>query len=72
MYPLTLGSNIGTTITSILAALTADADMIKSTMQISLCHLFFNITGIIIWYPIPFMRRLPIGAAKYLGTITAE
>jgi sodium-dependent phosphate cotransporter len=72
VYPLTLGSNIGTTITSMLAALTADADHIQDTMQISMCHLFFNITGIMIFYPMPFMRKIPISIAKALGTVTAK
>jgi sodium-dependent phosphate cotransporter len=72
VYPLTLGSNIGTTITSILAALTADADMIQYTMQIALCHLFFNISGILLFYPIPPLRRVPIRIAKCLGSITAK
>jgi sodium-dependent phosphate cotransporter len=72
VYPLTLGSNIGTTITSILAALTADANMIQYTMQIALCHLFFNLSGILLYYPIPPMRRLPIRIAKCLGTVTAK
>ena len=35
-----------------------------------LCHLFFNITGILIWYPIPFMRRVPINLARGLGRMT--
>jgi sodium-dependent phosphate cotransporter len=72
VYPLTLGSNIGTTVTSILAALTADANRIKYTLQISLCHLFFNITGILIFFPVPVMRQLPISFAKHLGSITAD
>jgi len=72
VYPLTLGSNIGTTVTSILAAFTADANMVRYTLQISLCHLFFNITGILIWYPVPFMRKLPIWLAKKLGNTTAD
>ena len=72
VYPLTLGSNIGTTVTSMLAALVADASMIELTMQISLCHLFFNVTGILIFYPIPFMRKIPIGIAKTLGNTTAK
>lgn len=71
MYPLCLGSNIGTTTTAILAALTASAQMIKYTMQIALCHFFFNITGILIFYPIPFMRW-PLPMCKRLGKITAE
>jgi solute carrier family 34 (sodium-dependent phosphate cotransporter) len=72
VYPLTLGSNIGTTVTSLLAALTADPNMIKYTIQISMCHLFFNISGILIWYPIPLLRRVPISLAKKLGNTTAK
>lgn len=72
VYPLTLGSNIGTTITSILAALTADANMIKYTLQISFCHLFFNITGIILFFPVPILRRIPIDLAKKLGNVTSR
>lgn len=71
MYPLTLGSNIGTTTTSILAALASDPSRLQSALQVSLVHLFFNISGIILWYPVPFMR-LPISGAKALGIIAAE
>uniref|UniRef100_A0A8C6SCP7 Solute carrier family 34 member 2a n=1 Tax=Neogobius melanostomus TaxID=47308 RepID=A0A8C6SCP7_9GOBI len=39
--------------------------------QIALVHFLFNITGIILWYPIPFMR-IPIRLAKGLGGITAK
>jgi len=67
MYPLTLGANIGTTITGLLAALVSAK---IESLQVALCHLFFNITGIILWYPIPFMRRVPINAAIKLGQAT--
>jgi len=71
MYPLTLGSNIGTTTTSILAALASDPERLVQAFQISLVHLFFNISGIILWYPIPF-TRLPISGAKKLGITAAS
>ena len=46
VYPFTLGSNIGTTITGIMAALTATgAKELKNSLQIALCHTFFNIFG---------------------------
>ncbi|XP_043727401.1 sodium-dependent phosphate transport protein 2B isoform X1 [Cervus elaphus] len=70
-YPLTLGSNIGTTTTAILAALASPGNTLKSSLQIALCHFFFNISGIILWYPIPF-TRLPIRLAKGLGNISAK
>ena len=45
VYPLTLGSNLGTTTTALIAALAAEPERFKATMQVSLCHLFFNLTG---------------------------
>ncbi|XP_070533454.1 sodium-dependent phosphate transport protein 2B-like [Ptychodera flava] len=72
-YPLTLGANIGTTMTGLLAALAnADARHFEEALQIALCHFFFNISGILIWFPIPFLRKIPISAAKKLGEITAK
>lgn len=67
MYPLTLGCNVGTTITSILAALVADT---SDAMQVALAHFFFNLFGIVIWYPVPLLRRVPIRLAKGLGKVT--
>merc|ERR1719231_1896672 len=72
MYPTVLGANIGTTVTGLLAALAADASKIHLTLQVAYAHLFFNITGIVIWYVIWPMRAIPIAAAKYLGDTTAE
>ena len=69
-FPLTLGSNIGTTGTGILAALASSSNLDKA-LQIAFCHLFFNISGIILWYPIPYLRKVPINVAKTLGNKTA-
>ncbi|CAE7352088.1 SLC34A1 [Symbiodinium sp. CCMP2592] len=64
MFPMTLGANIGTTFTSMLAAI---AVMKPDSLQIAFVHLLFNIFGILIWFPVPFMRRIPIKAACLLG-----
>ncbi|XP_043192386.1 sodium-dependent phosphate transport protein 2B-like isoform X1 [Amphibalanus amphitrite] len=71
MYPLTLGSNIGTTTTAILAALAASGDTLRPSIQIALVHFFFNISGILLFYVLPFMRW-PIPLARGLGNITAD
>ncbi|KAK3595933.1 hypothetical protein CHS0354_032441 [Potamilus streckersoni] len=71
MYPLTLGSNIGTTTTGILAALAQDSDKVANALQVAFCHLFFNISGIALFYPFPFFRP-PIKLAKFLGIETAK
>lgn len=72
MYPLTLGSNIGTTMTSVLAAFAASGNKLDIGLQIALCHFFFNVSGILIFYPIPVMRNIPIRASKFLGSITSK
>jgi len=72
MYPLTLGSNIGTTATAVLAALAATGDKRSVTIQVAISHLLFNICGILVFYPVPFMRKIPIGASKILGNTTAD
>jgi sodium-dependent phosphate cotransporter len=67
MLPLTLGANIGTTVTGLLAATVSGK---VEALQVALCHLFFNLTGIAIWYPIPFMRKVPLEGARALGKWT--
>lgn len=65
------GSNIGTTTTGLLAALAADGDSLAHSLQIALCHLFFNISGILLFYPIPF-TRWPLPLARVMGRTVAN
>lgn len=67
MLPLTLGANIGTTCTALLAAIEAGK---KDGLQIAICHLMFNILGILIFYPAPVLRNIPLNAARFLGYMT--
>jgi sodium-dependent phosphate cotransporter len=69
MFPLTLGANIGTTCTAILASLVTDS---RNAIQIALCHLLFNIIGISIWFPIKFLRRIPVTMAIKLGSYVSK
>merc|ERR1711998_146922 len=72
MYPTVLGANIGTCITGVLAALAADSSKIRLTLQVAYAHLFFNLSGIVVWYVVWPMRALPVSAAKFLGNTTAK
>jgi hypothetical protein len=40
-------------------------------LQIALVHLCFNVIGIVLFYPLPFMRW-PIHMARALGDITSR
>uniref|UniRef100_A0A7S2UJ46 Sodium-dependent phosphate transport protein 2B n=1 Tax=Attheya septentrionalis TaxID=420275 RepID=A0A7S2UJ46_9STRA len=67
MYPLTLGADVGTTFTALMAAMVSNS---VQSLQVALVHLFFNLTGIAIWYPIPFLRKIPLAGARRLGKVT--
>ena len=66
IFPYTLGANIGTTITALLAALSLGTEV---AMTIALCHLVFNIFGICIIFPI---RRLPIWISKAIASYASK
>ena len=56
IYPFTLGANIGTTVTALLASLTLNV----TAMVAAFAHLFFNIFGILIIYANPILREIPL------------
>lgn len=66
MFPLTLGANLGTTCTGLLAALVTGK---VNGLQIALCHVFFNVFGIAACYPIEYLRNIPLGMARKLGIV---
>jgi len=71
IYPFTLGSNIGTCITALLAA-TAVPDNQAAALEIASIHLLYNLIGTIIIYSIPFLRNIPIVGAETLATVASE
>ena len=73
VYPFTLGANIGTCITAILAA-TAFAGEPAGVfaMQIAFVHLLYNVLGVAIIYGLPFLRDLPVKLAGKLANVATE
>ncbi len=65
VFPVALGANLGTTITALLASLAGNA----AGLTIALVHLLFNFTGILLFYAIPYTRKLPIFLAKFMGKV---
>ncbi|MEJ2195761.1 MAG: Na/Pi symporter [Ignavibacteriaceae bacterium] len=58
IFPYTLGANIGTTITAMLAALVTGS---PAAVTVAFSHLIFNISGIIFWWP---LKIVPINLAE--------
>lgn len=65
-YPITLGANVGTTVTALLASLATDR---PEALAIALTHTLFNLTGILLFYPLPRLRHLPVVAAEKLAEV---
>lgn len=72
VYPFTLGANIGTTITALLAATAITGANAVFALQIALVHLFYNLFAVIVIYGIPFLRQIPIFLAETLAAITVK
>jgi sodium-dependent phosphate cotransporter len=66
-FPVTIGANVGTTITALLASLAVSGPNAVFGIQIALIHLLFNISGTIIIYPVEKIRRIPLRAAQWLA-----
>ncbi len=66
IYPYILGANLGTTVTSFLAAL-ATGNILPVTT--SLCHFTFNLLGIMVFYP---LKMLPISLAEWFSGIVSK
>jgi solute carrier family 34 (sodium-dependent phosphate cotransporter) len=67
VYPFTLGANVGTTITAILAATAVVGPLAPLAMQIAVVHLLFNVLGIGVIFGLPFLRSWPIRGAEWLA-----
>jgi sodium-dependent phosphate cotransporter len=73
-YPVTLGANLGTTFTAILASLATvsmvDAQTVNTAgVTAAFAHLVFNVYGIAVFYP---LRRLPIFCASRLADLATR
>jgi sodium-dependent phosphate cotransporter len=67
VFPYTLGANVGTTITAMLAALAVGE---LSALTVAFAHLAFNVSGILIVWPVESIRRIPMRVATGLAGIS--
>lgn len=72
IYPFTLGANVGTCVTALLAATAVAGATALPALQIALVHLFFNLLGVLVIFCIPFLYRLPVIGAETLALAASE
>lgn len=68
-FPVTLGANIGTTVTALLASIAADR---PEALVIALAHVSFNVIGILLIYPWPRIRAIPLALAERTAAAAVE
>ena len=67
IYPYTLGANVGTTVTAILAALAVGR---PEAITVAFAHLLFNVSGIALIWPVARLRHVPIRLATRLARVS--
>jgi len=72
IYPFTLGANIGTTITALLASTAATGALAIFALEIALVHLLYNTLAVLLIYGLPFLRNIPIFLAQNLAELGAK
>jgi sodium-dependent phosphate cotransporter len=72
IYPFTLGANIGTCITALLAATAVTGEFAAFALQIALVHLTFNILATVFIFGIPFLRELPLKGADIISDLAIK
>jgi sodium-dependent phosphate cotransporter len=63
-FTVTLGANLGTTVTALIASLAVD---LRAGLVVALTHTIFNLFGIAVIYPVPAIRGIPIRLAEGLA-----
>ena len=71
-FPVTVGANIGTTITASLASLAASGPNARLGVVIALVHLLFNLTGTAMIMPFRPIRELPPRLAEWLAGVAVH
>ncbi|MDH3744363.1 MAG: Na/Pi symporter [Acidobacteriota bacterium] len=69
VFPYTIGANIGTTVTAMLAALSTGS---TASVTVAFAHLLFNLSASAVIYLPPPVRAIPLALAEAVGRIGAE
>lgn len=72
VYPVVVGSNLGTTFTVVFAAFAGVGQDARIGLQAAFVHLVYNLFAIVVIYVIPLLRPVPLFCAENLARIASE
>jgi sodium-dependent phosphate cotransporter len=68
-YPITLGANVGTTVTALIASLAVTQ---PAGLTIALVHMLFNVVALLIVFPVRAVRDVPVRLAEGFAGIAVR
>ena len=68
-YPITLGANVGTTVTALIASLAVTQ---PAGLTIALVHTLFNVTALVLVFPIRAVRDVPVRMAEGFASVAVK
>jgi len=68
-YPITLGANVGTTVTALIASLAVTQ---PAGLTIALVHTLFNVTALMLVFPVRAVRDIPVRLAERFAGIAVK
>ena len=71
VYPVTVGANLGTTLTVVFAAFAVEGPDARIGLQAAFVHLVYNVLAIIGIYAIPVLRPVPLWCAETFARVAA-
>jgi sodium-dependent phosphate cotransporter len=69
IFPYTVGANIGTTITALLASLVTGK---TEALVVALAHFMFNSLGALLILSIPALRKIPLWCANAFSQLVSN
>ena len=71
-FPVTIGANIGTTVTALMASLAVSGPNAQAGVEIAIAHLTFNLAGTLLFYPWPPVRNFVLGAVRRFAELATR
>jgi sodium-dependent phosphate cotransporter len=68
-YPITLGANVGTTVTALIASLAVTQ---PAGLTIALVHTLFNVVALILVFPVRAVRDVPVRIAERFAAVAVR
>lgn len=72
LYPVTLGANLGTTLTALLAAFAVTGANAVIGLQAAFVHVVYNIASVLVIFGLPMLRNIPLLLAGKLADRSAQ